>query len=153
MPKKWRGQSATLEMTGNSLPADPFGTLQDVTVSPTHEVSELRGAGDVRWVDIMRTSVGIDISGTVASWDMDTWDILVDYDEAAGGFSPDADVPTFTTTVELTAADTSTKEITANPGYMDPPPELSGGREDWIGMDLSIRCKEVTNVVNTDNSV
>lgn len=151
-PKKWRGMTATLEMTGNSLPADPFGVLQDVTVTPTQEVQQLRGAGDVRWVDIMKTSVGVEISGTVAAWDPDTWDRLVDYDDVAGGFSPDADVPTFTTTVGWEAADGSTKDITAEPAYMDPPPEIGGGRDEWVNMSLSITAKEVTDITNTDAS-
>lgn len=145
---KWQGQRTTLEMSGGSLPTDPFGVLQDVTLSPTQSVEELRGAGDVRWVDIMRTSVGIDISGTVAEWDPETWDRLVDFDDAAGAFNSGADVPTFTTTTTLEASDGSTKEIVANPGYMDPPPEIGGGREDWITMDLNIRCKEVTGITN-----
>lgn len=145
---KWQGQRTVLEMSGGSLPTDPFGVLQDVTLSPTQDVQELRGAGDVRWVDIMRTSVGIEISGTVAEWDPETWDRLVDYDDAAGSFGSSADVPTFTTTTTLEASDGSTKEITANPGYMDPPPEIGGGREEWITMDLSITAKEVTNISN-----
>lgn len=145
---KWRGQTATLEMSGGSLPTDPIGVLQEVTISPTQDVSELRGAGDVRWVDIMRTSVGVEITGTVAAWDAEAWDRLVDYDDAAGGFSPDADVPTFTTTVELTNSDGGVKEITAEPGYMDPPPELSGDRESWIEMDISVTAKEISNISN-----
>jgi hypothetical protein len=151
-PKKFRGQSATLEMTNGSLPADPFGVLQEVTVTPTHTVEELRGAGDVRWQDLMKTSVAVEITGTVASWDLETWDRLVDYDDVAGGFSSDPDVPTFQTTVTWTASDGSTKDITMNPGYMDPPPEIGGSREEWVNMDLSIRAKEVTSITNTDAS-
>lgn len=146
--KKWRGQSTILEMSGGSLPTDPFGVLQDVTLSPTQDVQELRGAGDVRWVDIMRTSVGIEITGTVAEWDPATWDELVDFDSGSSGFDSSADVPTFTTTTTLEASDGSTKEITANPGYMDPPPEIGGSREEWISMDLSITAKEVTGITN-----
>lgn len=152
MVKKFRGMSATLEATGGDLPADPFGVLQDVTVTPTQEVQELRGAGDVRWVDLMRTSVGVEISGTVAAWELETWDRLVDYDEAAGGFSPDADVPTFSVTVGWEASDGSTKDITAEPAYMDPPPEIGGGRDEWVNMSLSMTAKEVTNIANSDAS-
>jgi hypothetical protein len=148
MVRKWQGQRTVLELSDGGLPTDAVGVLQNVTLSPTQEVSELRGAGDVRWVDIMRTSVGIDISGTVAAWDADTWDTLIDFDEAAGAFPSDADVPTFTTTTTLEASDGNTKEIVAKPGYMDPPPELSSEREDWVMMDLNIRCKEVTSITN-----
>lgn len=150
--KKWRGQTATLQASGGDLSTDPFGVLQDVTVTPTQEVQELRGAGDVRWQDIMRTSVGVEITGTVAAWDLETWDVLVDFDEAAGGFASDADVPTFSTTVTWEAADGSTKDITMNPGYMDPPPEIGGSRDEWVNMSLSITAKEVTNIVNNDAS-
>jgi hypothetical protein len=152
MPKKWRGQSATLEMTGGSLPADPFGVLQDVTIAPAQEVSELRGAGDVRWVDLQRTSVSLEITATVMSWDEKTWDILIDYDEAAGELNPSADVPTFSTTVEWEAADGSTKEIEMAECYMDPPPEIGGSRDEWAGMSLSITARQVTNINNTDAS-
>lgn len=152
MTKKWRGQSATLEATNGSLPDDPFGVLQDVTVTPTQEVQELRGAGDVRWVDIMRTSVGVEISGTVAAWAIDAWDRLVDYDDVSGGFGSGADVPTFTVTVGWESADGSTKDITAEPAYMDPPPEIGGGRDEWVNMSLSITAKEVTDISNTDAS-
>lgn len=152
MSKKWRGQTATLEATGGGLPSEPFGVLQDVTVSPTQEVQELRGAGDVRWVDLMRTSVGVEISGTVAAWKLGVWDTLVDFDEAAGGFSPDADVPTFAVTVGWEASDGSTKDITCEPAYMDPPPELGGGRDEWVNMSLSMTAKEVTSIANTDAS-
>jgi len=148
MVTQWQGQRTVLEISNGSLPTDAIGVLQNVTLSPTQEVSELRGAGDVRWVDIMRTSIGIEISGTVAAWDADTWDTLIDYDDAADAFPSTADVPTFTTTTTLEDTDGNTKEIEAKPGYMDPPPELSSEREDWVMMDLSIRAKEITSITN-----
>ena len=150
--KKWRGQSATLEATNGDLPADPFGVLQDVTITPTREVQELRGAGDVRWQDLMKTSVGVEISGTVSAWDPETWDVLVEFDEAAGEFDSSPDVPTFSVTVGWEAADGSTKDITMEPAYMDPPPEIGGGRDEWVNMSLSITAKEVTDITNTDAS-
>jgi len=152
MTKKWRGQEAVLEMTGGNLPSDPFGVLQDVTVSPAQEVSELRGAGDVRWVDLQRASVSVEITGEVMAWKPETWDVLVDYDKAAGGLDPSAEVPTFQTTVELESADSSTKVIEFAEGYMDPPPEIGGGRDEWIGMSLSIKARQVTDITNTDAS-
>lgn len=152
MTKTWRGQTATLEVTDTDLADPAVGVLQEVTITPTQEVQELRGAGDVRWQDIMRTSVGIEVSGTVAAWAIDTWDVLVDYDEAAGGLSPDADLPTFTVTVGWESKDGSTKDITAEPGYMDPPPEIGGSRDEWVNMNLSITCKEITDITNTDAS-
>jgi len=148
--KKWRGQSATLEATGGNLAADPFGVLQDVTITPTQEVQQLRGAGDVRWVDLMKTSVGVEISGTVAAWAIDTWDELVNFD--GNGFESDPDVTTFTVTVGWEASDGSTKDITIEPAYMDPPPEIGGGRDEWVNMSLSITGKEVTSITNTDAS-
>lgn len=151
-PKKWRGQTATLEVTDTSLASPAIGVLQDVTVTPQQETQELRGAGDVRWQDIMRTSVGIEITGTVASWAIDTWDVLVDFDEAAGGLDSGADLPTFTVTVGWEAADGSTKDIQANPAYMDPPPEIGGGRDEWVNMSLTFKAKEITSITNTDTT-
>ena len=147
-PKKFRGQSATLEMTDGDLPADPFGVLQDVTVTPTREIQELRGAGDVRWQDVMKTSVGVEISGTVAAWDLEAWDTLVEFD--GDGFDSSPDVPTYTATVGWESADGSTKDITCEPAYMDPPPEIGGGRDEWINMSLSMTAKEVTEITNND---
>lgn len=152
MAKKWRGQLAVLEMSGGSLPTDPFGVLQEVTVSPDQNVEELRGAGSTKWVDLQKTEIAFEISGSAMAWDMDTWDRAVDFDDAASEVDPGPDVPTFSATVTLEAADGSTKEITFGDCYFDPPPELSGGSDEWIGMDISLRAQDITGISNTDAS-
>jgi hypothetical protein len=151
-PKKWRGQEAVLEIGGGSMPTDPIGVLQDVTVTPDREASELRGAGDTRFVDVMETARAFDVAGTVMSWDLETWDRAIEWDDVAAETDPSADIQAFTATVTLNAADGSTKEVGFIDGYFDPPPELSGGREDWIGMDINLRFPDVDSITNTDAS-
>lgn len=153
MPKKFRGQEAVLSLSGGSLPTDPIGVLQEVVVTPAHNVEELRGAGSTKWVDLQKTEVAMELSATVMSWDLDTWDRAVDYDDAAGELDPGAEVPTFQATVTHTAADDSSKEIVLDPGYFDPPPEIGGSREEWIGLDISMRFNDISSITNSDTTV
>lgn len=154
MPKKWRGQLATLEITDDAgnLSADPIGVIQEVSVSPTHNIEELEGAGSTEWQDLQRTSRRVEVSGTVSAWDAEAWDTMVGYDSAAGELPDDEEVPTFTVTVEFEASDGSTKEIPVEPCYFNDPPELSGGSDEWIGMELNLVGNGLGGIVNTDAS-
>lgn len=151
--KKWRGQSATIEITGNGLPSDPIGVINDPEVSaPEQEVQELRGAGSTEWQDLQKTETAVGVSGEVAAWDIETWDALVDYDSTNGKLDDTADVATFTVTVTYEAADGSTKEIPVVEAYIDGSIPLGGSREDWIGMTLEMRGKTLGTITNTDAS-
>lgn len=153
MAKTWRGQLATIDISGNSLPSDPIGVIDEPEVAaPEQDVQELRGAGSTEWQDLQKTSTSVVVSGTVAAWKIDAWDRLVDYDDVAGALDDSADVATFTVTVTYEAADTSTKELEVSPAYVDTSIPLGGSREEWIGMDLSFRGKTVSNITNTDNA-
>lgn len=152
-PKKWRGQEAVLEVSGGNLPADPIGVLQEVTITPDSSREELRGAGDTRFVDVMETARAFDVSGSVLAWDLDTWDRAIEFDDAAGETDGSADVTRFDATVTLNSADGSTKEIGFVDGYFDPMPEIGGGREEWISLDVSLRFSDVGSITNTDASV
>lgn len=153
MPKKWRGQTATIEISGGSLPTDPIGVIDDPEVAaPEQEVQELRGAGDTKWQDLQKTETAVAVTGTVMAWDIETWDRLIDYDDVAGELDSTADVQTFTVTITYEAADTSTKEIPINECYIDGSVPLGGSREEWIGMDLSFRGKDIGSITNTDNA-
>jgi len=110
----------------------------------------LRGTGDVRWVDIQKTEQAVEVSGEVASMELDAWDRLVGWDEAAGELSSSADVETFNITIGAEAADGSTKEITAGPGYRNDDTELGGSREEWWGVTIDLRCREITDITNVD---
>lgn len=150
MVKKFRGQSATLEASDGNLPADPFGVIDDPEVAaPEQEVQELRGAGSTEWQDLQKTETAVTVSGTVLTWDIDTWDRLVDYDDAQSQLDDSADVQTFTVTVTYTANDGSTKELAVQDCYVDGSVPLGGSREDWIGMDLSFRGRTV-EITNTE---
>jgi len=151
-PKKWRGQEAVLEISGGNMPTDPIGVLQEVTITPDVDRAELRGAGDTRFVDVMETARAFDVSGEVMSWDLETWDRAVEWDDVNTETDGSADVERFTATVTLNSADGSEKEIGFADGYFNPPPEISGGREDWVGLSVELRFADVDSISNTDAS-
>jgi len=151
-PKKFRGQEAVLEVSGGTMPSDPLGVLQEVTITPDGNREELRGAGDTRFVDVMETARAFDVSGTVLAWDLETWDRAIEWDEAESETDGSADVQRFDATVTFNAADGSTKDIGFADGYFDPMPEIGGGREDWIGLDVNLRFADVDSISNTDAS-
>jgi hypothetical protein len=148
--KKWRGQTATIEISGGSIPSEPIGVIDEPEVSaPEQEVQELRGAGSTEWQDLQKTETAVTVSGEVMAWDIDTWDALVDYDDVNGKLDDSADVQTFTVTVTYEAADGSTKELAVQNAYVDGSIPLGGSREEWIGMSLELRGKTI-NITNTD---
>jgi hypothetical protein len=147
-PLKWRGQEAVLEVSGGSLPTDPIGVLQEVTITPDGNREELRGAGTTKFVDVMETARAFDVSGTVLAWDPETWDRAIEWDEAVSETDGSADVQRFDADVKLNAANGSTKDVGFADGYFDPMPEIGGGREDWIGMDINLRFPDVDSISN-----
>jgi len=152
MTKKFRGQSATISIDDSGTDV-PIGIIDNPEVAaPEQTVEELRGAGSTEWQDLQKTETAVAVSGEVAAFDLDTWDTLVDYDEAAGQLDDSADVQTFTVTVTYEAADGSTKEIPINQCYVDGSIPLGGSRDEWIGMDLEFRVKSLGSIVNTDAS-
>lgn len=153
MTKKLRGQTATIDITGNGLVADPVGVLDNPEVSaPEQEVQELRGAGSTEWQDLQKTETAVTVSGDVAAMDLEAWDALIDYDDVNGKLDDSADVATFTVTITYEAADGSTKEIPVVDAYIDSSIPLGGSREEWIGMDLSFRGRTLGTISNTDAS-
>jgi len=151
--KKLRGQTATIDLETESGTSIVVGTLDNPFVAVPQEVQELRGAGDVRWQDLQKTEQAVTAGGDVTSFDLDAWDRLVGWDEAAGELSTTADVETFNLTVMAEAADGSTKEIKAGPGYRNNDLELGGSREEWWGMTLELRCREIISITNVDAAV
>ena len=156
MSKKWQGQKAFLQASGGGLPTDPFGIIDSPEVSaPEQEVQELRGAtddDDVRWQDLMRTSVSVGVSGTIIAWDIGAYQDLIGWDDVAGEMDYSPDVPTFTITVSHESSDGSTKEITIDECYIDGSISLGGSREDWIGMDLQMVGRYISDITDTDAS-
>jgi hypothetical protein len=151
-PKKFRGQESVLSLSGGNLPTDPIGVLQEVTITPDRSAEELRGAGDTRFVDVMETARAFEVTGTVMSWDLETWDRAVDWDDVGTETDGSAEVTRFEADVTLNAADGSTKEVGFVDGYFDPLPEIGSGREEWVGMDISLRFPDVDSISNTDAS-
>lgn len=150
MPEaKLRGQTAviTLETEGGSGIA--VGTLDNPFVAVPQEVQELRGSGDVRWVDLQKTEQAVTIGGDVASFDIDAWDRMVGWDEAASTLGSDEEVETFNVTIMATGPDGAEKEIKAGPGYRDNDLELGGARDEWWGMTIELRCRDIISITNT----
>jgi len=155
MAKKLRGQTATIEAEeSDSGDIITLGVLDNPEVAaPEQEVQELRGAGSTEWQDIQKTATSATVSGEVAEYDLDAWDRLVNYAEAAGKLDDSPEVKTFILTVEFEASDGSTKSITAGPGYVDGSIPIGGGREEWIGLDLEFVCRTISDITNTDAAV
>lgn len=150
--KKLRGQTATISLETEAGSEIVVGTLDNPFASVPQEVQELRGAGDVRWQDLQKTEQAVLIGGDVTSFDLDAWDRLIGWDEVSEQLSQTADVETFNCTVMAEAADGSTKEIKAGPGYRDNDLELGGSREEWWGMSLELRCRDIISITNVDAS-
>lgn len=150
MTKTFRGQTATISISGNGLPADPVGVIDNPEVTaPEQEVQELRGAGSTKRQDVQKTETAVTVSGDVAAWDLEAWDALIDYDSANDQLDDTADVAQFTVTVTYEAADGSTKEIDVLDAYVDGSIPLGGSREEWIGMTLEFRGSDLS-ITNTD---
>lgn len=151
-PKKFRGQEAVLELSGGNMPTDPIGVLQEVTITPDMDRQELRGAGSTKFVDVAETARAFDVTGTVLSWDLETWDRAVEWDDATSETDGSANVQRFDCTVTLNSADGSTKEIGFVEGYFNPPPEISGDRESYQGLSIELRFADVDSIANTDTA-
>jgi len=148
--KKLRGQTATIDISGNNLSDDPIGVIDNPEVTaPEQEVQELRGAGSTEWQDLQKTATSVGVSGDIMAFDLDAWDKIIDYDDVADELDDSADVQTFTVTVTYEAADGSTKEIAVQDAYVDGSIPLGGSREEWIGMTLELIGRTLT-IANTD---
>ena len=145
MTEKFRGQVAdiTVEQSGTDI---PVGILDDPEVVVTKNIEQLRGAGPITWQDLQQTELEVNVTGTVAEWDLDTWKTFVGYDEAADEIRNDAEVPTWTTTViyEDTNGDTATFPV--KDCYTEDV-TVGGSREEWIGMDLDFTGRTIEDVI------
>lgn len=151
--KKWRGQEAVLEASGGNLPSEPFGILQEVELAaPEQEIQQLRGAGSTEFVDVMRTSTEVSVSGELMSWDPDAYEEFVAYDDVAGELDDTADVNQFTVTVTFSASDGSTYEVPVLDCYIDGSLPIGGSREDWQGMSLEVIGRTLGDTTFTDAS-
>jgi hypothetical protein len=132
------------------MPADPIGIIDDPEVAaPEQEVQELRGAGSTKWQDLQKTETAVTVSGTIAAWDIEAWDRMIDYDDQAGELDDSADVATFTVTITYTSSDGATKEIPIENCYVDGSIPLGGSRDEWIGLDLEMRGQDIGSITNT----
>jgi len=151
--KKWRGMDATLSVTDQDGTTDiPVGVLQEVEVTLTREVQQMRGTGSVKWQDLSQTEIQIETSGEVLSWDATAFDKLVDYDSTNDEITDSSDVPTFTLTAKIkTAASTSTNEesksLEVSDVYFEDMP-VGSGKDDFIGLTLEGTGKDL-KIINT----
>jgi hypothetical protein len=147
---KLRGQTAMITVEDAATNTDiPVGTLDNPFVGVPQDVQELRGTGDTRWVDLQQTEQAVTIGGDVATFELDAWEQMVGWDQAAEELDGSADVKTFNVMIMAEGADGAAKEITAGPAYRDNDTELGGSREEWWGMSLEFRARDITSIVNT----
>lgn len=151
MTAKWRGQSAVIEITNDNDDDVPIGIIDDPEVSPEFNVEQLRGAGEITWQDLQRTSLEVSVSGTVMEWDLDVWKEFTGYDEAEDALPTGADVPTWTTTIIYENTDGETAAFPVQECYAESLP-LGGSREEWIGMDLDFTGKTIEDVDDESSS-
>lgn len=146
MTEVWRGQVADIEVDDGGTTV-PIGIIDEPELTVTSNVEQLRGAGPVTWQDLQRTELQVNVTGTVAEWDLDTWKTMVGYDEAQDQLLTGADVPTWTTTViyEDTSGDTATFPV--QECYTEDV-SVGGSREEWIGMDLDFTGRTIENVMS-----
>jgi len=153
MSKKFRGQTATMEIEDTSGTTIGTAVLDNPEITaPEQEVSELRGAGSTEWVDVQKTETSVTASGEVMGYDIDAWDQLIDWDSQAGEVDDSAEVKQFEITFTFESADGSTKEIVVGPGYIDGGVPLGGARDEWIGMTPEFVCQTIISITNTDNA-
>lgn len=148
---KLRGQTAVITVEDADTQTEiPVGTLDNPFVGVPQDVQELRGTGDVRWIDLQKTEQAVTIGGDVSTFELDAWDRMVGWDEAAGELSTTADVETFNITIMADGPDGASKEIKAGPGYRDNDLELGSSREEWWGMSIELRAREIISITNTE---
>lgn len=141
MAQKWRGQEASISITDNdSSTTLTVGILQDVEVAPSREVQQLRGAGSVKFQELAQTEVEVTISGELSAWDSNAFQLLADADGT--GITDTSDVPTFKVEVTIEDTDGTTVTFTANTAYTEEVP-ISGGYDEFIGMDLEFIAKDI----------
>jgi hypothetical protein len=148
---KLRGQTAVITVEDADTNTEiPVGTLDNPFIGVPQDVQELRGTGDVRWVDLQKTEQAVSIGGDISSMEKDAWDRMVGWDEAAGELSTTEEVEQFNITLLVETSDGGSKEIKAGPGYRDNDLELGSSREEWWGMSIELRAREIISITNTE---
>ena len=148
---KLRGQTAVITVEDADTNTEiPVGTLDNPFVAVPQDVQELRGSGDTRWIDLQKTEEAVSIGGDVSTFELDAWDRMVGWDEAAEELSGTAEVETFNITLLVEGPNGVSKEIKAGPGYRDNDLELGGSREEWWGMSIELRARDIISITNTE---
>lgn len=144
MTETFRGQVADIEIEkdGNTI---PIGIIDEPEVTVSKNVEQLRGAGPITWQDLQQTELQVEVSGTVAEWDLDTWKAFVGYDETTDQLMTGADVPTWTTTVIFEDSNGDEAAFPVQECYTEDT-TVGGSREEWIGMDLDFTGRTIENV-------
>jgi len=145
MSKKWRGQEAIVEAEDSEGTSLPVGLLQDFEISVPYEVQQLRGSGDdISFQDVFRSEVEVNFEGEIMEWDTDFWYELIGFDEAAGELDTTPEVPTVTVTGTIEATDGTEQQFELADAY-DDEGTISGARDEWIGIPLSLTAPTMTD--------
>lgn len=131
----WRGQKADLEIDDDSGTEVTVGVLQEIEISPSKEISTLYGAGSIKRQDVQQTELEVSVSGTLASWDMDAFKSLIDYDDTGDEINDTSTVQTFTVKAYVTDNSGNEEKIEVKDAYSEDVP-ISGSRDEWIELDM-----------------
>lgn len=130
----WRGQEAVVTLKSDGT-EKTVGIIQDVEISPSRTIEQLRGAGSREFQDLQQTEFEVDVSSEVLKWSTAAYESLIDYDDANDKISDSSDVPTFSIIGDFKNTDGDEYSLTVESVYFEDLP-LSGDPDSWVGLDL-----------------
>lgn len=137
----YRGQDALVTFAGTSV---VVGILQDWSLTPEFSREDLRGAGSPKRQDDQTTEVEVAIDAEFAEWNEDGYKALINYDEAQEQISDTSDVPHFDVELDIPSKDGGNTVTPTVQEVRFDSPELSGGPDSWVTLNLSGVGADVT---------
>jgi len=139
----YRGQDAVVTFAASDV---VVGILQDWTVNPDFSREDLRGAGSPKRQDDQTTEVEVAIDAEFAEWNEDGYKALINYDEAQEQISNSSDVPHFDVELDIPSKDGGNTVTPTVQEVRFDSPELSGGPDSWVTLNLSGVGKDLTGL-------
>ena len=142
--KVFRGQTATVTIDDNGTEV-LVGALQDVEVTISFDDEKLEGQS-LKRVDLMRTSVTIEVNATFGTFDLAGLKKLIGYDDTAEEIEDTPQPPEFKVSANLTSADgneTISPDIT---GVVFNDIGLSWSNDSHVEEDLTGEGRDLVNL-------
>lgn len=143
--KVFRGQTATVSIETDSGTDVVVGVLQDFEVSVEFDDEELLGQS-IKIVDRQRTRVGVNITASFASFDVEGIKDIIGYDDSNEEIEDTPQPPRFKVTVDAESVDGTE---TLNGDVTDvifSELSLSWGNDDYITEDLTGEGRDLKNL-------